>query len=142
MVRSAACLCMQHQLHMERSEVMACMEAPRMVRSAATYFAAYMCMQHQLHMAFQSHGMHGRVAVAIKAAAQGRCQHPLLCLADMSTQELVNLGRKEIQETDDSLFRAQKLVANTIDVSSETILCPAQRWLPSSRCMHSSRTLA
>ena len=28
------------------------------------------------------------------------------------------LGRKEIQETDDSLFRAQKLVANTIEVSS------------------------
>ena len=37
----------------------------------------------------------------------------------MSTAEMMTLGRKEIQETDDSLFRAQKLVANTIEVSCE-----------------------
>lgn len=43
----------------------------------------------------------------------------------MSTQELMTLGRKEIQETDDSLFRAQKLVANTIEVCCMAAVNPA-----------------
>ena len=38
----------------------------------------------------------------------------------MSTDQLIQLGRKEIQSTDQALIRAQKVVADTIDVGTKT----------------------
>ena len=40
--------------------------------------------------------------------------------ADMTTNELMQLGRKEIVETDEALVRAQRVVANTIEVGTKT----------------------
>ena len=34
----------------------------------------------------------------------------------MTSDDMMMLGRKEIVQTDESLFRAQKIVANTIEV--------------------------
>ncbi len=41
--------------------------------------------------------------------------HPHLC-ADMGTQELVIKARKEIKDSEDSLIRSEKLVAQAIEV--------------------------
>lgn len=40
--------------------------------------------------------------------------------AGMGTTELIQLGRKEIASTDAALVRAQKVVADTIDVGTKT----------------------
>lgn len=40
--------------------------------------------------------------------------------AAMSTQQLIQLGKKEIASTDQALVRAQKIVADTIDVGTKT----------------------
>ena len=38
----------------------------------------------------------------------------------MATDELIQLGRKEIASTDAALVRAQKVVADTIDIGTKT----------------------
>lgn len=38
----------------------------------------------------------------------------------MNTGELMAVGRKEIAETDETLVRAQRIVANTIEVGTKT----------------------
>lgn len=41
-------------------------------------------------------------------------------LEGMSTTEAIQLGRKEIASTDQALTRAQKVVADTIDIGTKT----------------------
>ena len=40
--------------------------------------------------------------------------------AEMSTQELMTRGRKEMQAQEDSLIRAQRIVESTIEVGAKT----------------------
>ena len=42
------------------------------------------------------------------------------CSAALSTTELIVEGRKKIKESDESLIRSEKLVAETIDIGTKT----------------------
>ena len=73
--------------------------------------------------------MQGKNAEALHQQGQQMvCMHQMwfseLCVpfmrAEMSTQELMTKGRKEMQAQEDSLIRAQRIVESTIEVGTKT----------------------
>ncbi len=60
------------------------------------------------------------------------CDASVCATPDMSVQQLMDVGKKEIAATDDALIRAQRIVADTIEVSRPLCLHEESHYLSSS----------
>ena len=47
-------------------------------------------------------------------------QTPLVCAADMSTQQMIDSGKKHMNEVDSALKRSEKVVEDTIAIATTT----------------------
>ena len=47
-------------------------------------------------------------------------QIPLICAADMSTQQMIDSGKKQMNEVDSALKRSEKVVEDTIAIATTT----------------------